>query len=71
MTGCDIGDNCKRVLAGVCVCVCGFVFTRLVSRSVHVHMGTADLRGYTCKQTLHSNRGHLRGDQRTLIFHSF
>ena len=75
MTGCDIGDN-NYVSWQVCVCVCGggglcLQVCHGLCMYVHVHMGTADLRGSTCKQTLHSNRGHLRGGQRTLIFHSF
>ena len=40
------GGLCLQVCHGLCM-------------YVHVHMGTADLRGSTCKQTLHSNRGHL------------
>ena len=78
MTGCDIGDNNYAVLAGVCVCVCVCVLvcvykcvTVCACMCIYTWGQPISEDLHDCKQTLHSNRGHLRGGQRTLIFHSF
>ena len=73
MTGCDIGDNNYAVLAGVCVCgggggglclqvchgLCMYTWGQPISEDLHV------------SKLYIQTGGHLRGGQRTLIFHSF